>query len=1416
MTPRISAKPVPLQTNGSGASLPGFGLRPSLPAGILPTGVVVGDFNNDGKLDWAIANGGDSTVYIYLGNGDGTAKPPTIIALSGKSPVGLAAGDLNHDGNLDLVVAEADSQTVGVLLGNGDGTFQPEILLPAFAVPTAGVTILDVNGDGAPDLVVGLLGNSTSPVDSAFAVLLNNGTGSFGAPIYAPNSPPAQYPSAQTFSSGDVNNDGRPDLLVTSVSIWNGLQIYGGSVQIFLNNGDGTFAAGQVLDAPNGEGDNPQVVQNAVLADVNGDGCLDAISLDSYGNAEVYPGNCSGGFQTNLNAGALIYGMGDSAYGLVAADINGDGHPDIITGGVPLLNTQYDVGVATGNMLGVRLNDGTGHFGPLHVFTGEPGMFSLAIADLKNNGRPDVISANQDTNSATVFNNDGSGNFGPPSGGYDGEYEGSITGFSNPPFSGFFAEDVNGDGLPDLTLIEAQDAFTNLLQLTVMLNQGDGLFGMPIRTPVFRSDYLVGDFAFGDFRNTGQNDFVGVAYDDTLACGQPQLVFAPNNGGGSFGPAVQIPLTLTNSCFAFPAFAVGDFNHDGKLDFAVITTTAGPPIAPLQITVYLGNGDGTFRAPNQMNFAPSSGVFNYPPAVFVEDANGDGKQDLLVWMADNVYGPGVSGKDLLEFLGNGDGTFQQPIDVIQNLYAMTMRDLNHDGLLDVINIHSGSPQAEDAPGTAPAEVSTYLGNPDGSFTLKSTISPFVGYFDAFFGNNVSHPQSTFNPNPYIGDFSGDGNTDIAVFQRTEGLGSAYAQFLAGNGDGTFTPTYDTYQLGIFLAPDLVAENIFGDTRAAALYTPNYPASYSIMPSIVAPTIQANILEMPVLSGQDTLQISLNVPSSSSRSVTLSASDPGIQIPPSTTIPANTLEIGVPFTLAADFPANQWFSITAGSSGTTAIVYSFSAPPGGADPFSITAYGGFVPPGIASSPAPGQESAWTAVLSTNSMASSTFQVSCGGLPTGTSCDNFSPTELTVPPAGSETTNFTITPPLNLVPGIYPFTVSATDGYVTITNPSTLYVGDFTFNLSPASVMAQTTDTVNLAVNINYLFNYLQPVDLVCSGLPAGASCNASPNSGLVVLQLTQVALGNYTFTVTGTSNSLVHTTTVQLQVVSTPVVSFNPGQINIAPTVVGGTSSAAVQLSNSGSASLIIAGTTVSASGNAGTLSTSNTCGKTVSPGSTCTVSVTFAATATGTVSGMLTINDNASDSPQTLPVSAQGVDFSVQAAPGGSTSATVKAGQSATFSVEIVPNQFQGEVSLACQNPSSWVTCTLESGVNVTGSAPVTFSVTAATVAPSGQALWGHSDFGPNSGWFVGVGLFGLVLSLRSKSKRSSSGRLGYRVSLCGLLLLMVAVFFSCGGGGSSGGGGGNSGTPPGSYNFTINATAGGVTRELPLTLTVD
>lgn len=175
----------------------------------LITAIAVGDFNGDGKLDVAIANGGtgstNSTVSIFLGNGDGTFQllgtQPTV----GIYPLWLAVADLNQDGKLDLVVGNSGNSgpgSVSVLIGNGDGTFQPTTY-PPLAASLSALVVADFSGDGIPDIAV-------SEIGGAVDVYSNNGDGTFGLPAKS-------FAGATPFylAASDLNSAGAADLIAT-------------------------------------------------------------------------------------------------------------------------------------------------------------------------------------------------------------------------------------------------------------------------------------------------------------------------------------------------------------------------------------------------------------------------------------------------------------------------------------------------------------------------------------------------------------------------------------------------------------------------------------------------------------------------------------------------------------------------------------------------------------------------------------------------------------------------------------------------------------------------------------------------------------------------------------------------------------------------------------------------------------------------------------------------------------------------------------------------------------------------------------------------------------------------------------------------------------------------------------------------
>ncbi len=152
-------------------------LDATYPVGYDPTAIAIADLNGNGIPDLIVANAGNNTVSVLMGNGDGTFQPQQTFAV-GKDPVALAVADLTGDGKPDLITVNNYDNTISVLLNDtalgGTLDFQPQQTYTVGSSPTA-IVVGNLTGDGNPDLAV------SNSKDNTISVLLGNGDGTFRA-----------------------------------------------------------------------------------------------------------------------------------------------------------------------------------------------------------------------------------------------------------------------------------------------------------------------------------------------------------------------------------------------------------------------------------------------------------------------------------------------------------------------------------------------------------------------------------------------------------------------------------------------------------------------------------------------------------------------------------------------------------------------------------------------------------------------------------------------------------------------------------------------------------------------------------------------------------------------------------------------------------------------------------------------------------------------------------------------------------------------------------------------------------------------------------------------------------------------------------------------------------------------------------
>ena len=368
---------------------------------------------------------------------------------------------------------------------------------------------------------------------------------------------------------------------------------------------------------------NVAVAGTAAITVVNADSPHPKVSGTVY-----FPINTS---VSAVNFVSASYATGTNPTGIVIADVNGDGIPDLV------ICNDYD------NTISVLLGKEGGTFQPQTTFPAFGFPYNIFAGDFNNDGILDLVTVDKQEAAISVFLGNGDGTFQPP--------KNFATTGANP--IALNIGDFNGDG--NLDVVTANSTASTL---SVFLGNGDGTFQKAV-------NYFPGaqpnDIAVGDFNGDGIPDLAFV--DNTLSAGLVGIMIG--NGDGTFRPRVGYATGRGPN-----AIRTADLNKDGILD--LITTNASGTVSVLLGNGSNGIGDGTFQTHQDM---PGGSFPGYAIATY--DFNNDGNVDIIV--------PELNEDALTIYLGNGDGTFQAPTTypVLMQPDALAVADFNNDGRLDL-------------------------------------------------------------------------------------------------------------------------------------------------------------------------------------------------------------------------------------------------------------------------------------------------------------------------------------------------------------------------------------------------------------------------------------------------------------------------------------------------------------------------------------------------------------------------------------------------------------------------------------------------------------------------------------------------------------------------------------------------------------
>ncbi|MCI0479844.1 VCBS repeat-containing protein, partial [Candidatus Uhrbacteria bacterium] len=491
---------------------------------------------------------------------------------SGSGFTALTPTDFNLDDNPDFAAVNPDDGTWTAFFGAGDGSFvgtEQEIRAFTLGPREFAIDTADFNGDTLPDVVVvGTSGDEAS-------VYLNQGDGTFDLSQVLVIPPlPAQLAAA------DITGDGNGDIVVSMTLGVTGNVGEDDEVAVVIGKGDGTFVTRTDLSLDpipptDASGDS---AESAEYADVDNDGFGDIVTTNGS-QVGIFFGTADGSLETQPMKISI---EGQEPQRSVVADVNDDGRPDIVTAN----RSSGDVSVLPGS--------GGRTFGPEIRSSAGSGSGALAAGDLNGDGRIDLVTANETANDLAVLLGSGDGSFLVAQRPIVGEMPTAVA-----------LGDLNGDGRLDV-------AVTNSFPgegVSILRGNGDGTFESESRLAVIEN---AAGIVMNDFDGDGLLD-IATTSDAVFSGAADAASVHINNGGGNFNLEQRFPVNNEPR-----DIVAADVDADGIPDLIVQQS--------FDVSLLVGNGDGTFRAEQQFVGGGTVSV----GTVRVGDVDADGSPDLIL------------------------------------------------------------------------------------------------------------------------------------------------------------------------------------------------------------------------------------------------------------------------------------------------------------------------------------------------------------------------------------------------------------------------------------------------------------------------------------------------------------------------------------------------------------------------------------------------------------------------------------------------------------------------------------------------------------------------------------------------------------------------------------------------------------------